>query len=103
MTIEIALLISLVSVSCAVYFAVKNNRRATDEVVKKDASNDTAVMIKLETIGANVVEIKSEITGVKTDLKAVTERVIIAEQIAKSAQKRLDEHIGKNYGSERSQ
>lgn len=103
MTIELTLLISVLAFAFSVFFGLKNNRRADDDNVKKAASNDTAMMVKLETIGANVVEIKSEIGSVKRDLKEVNEKVIIADQIARSAQKRLEEHIGKSCGSERSQ
>lgn len=98
MTIELTILISVLSVSAALFFGLKNNKRANDAEVERTATNMTSVIVKLEHISTGVTEIKSELGNVKQDLKDVTEKVIIAEQIAKSAQKRLDEHIGKSAG-----
>lgn len=103
MTIEITVtvLISVISVSAAIYFGIKSNRRAdrqdVDEqkkVAAADASSNTAILIKLEAIGVGVTEIKGDIKSMKLDVKDITERLIVVEQSTKSAHKRLDEHLG---------
>lgn len=67
MTIEITILISVVSVSAAIFFGIKSNHRADRQDIEQqkkeaaaDAANNTAVLVKLETIGVGVTEIKSE-------------------------------------------
>ena len=90
MTIEITILISIISVSTAIFMGIKNNKRADNAGVEKQTANMTSITVKLENIISGMAEIKSEVTGIKRDYKEVIERVIVVEQIAKSAQKRID-------------
>lgn len=101
MTIEITILISVVSVSAAIFFGIKSLKRANKQDTEQqkkdavaDAANNTAILVKLETIGSGVTEIKSDIKSMKLDVKDLTERLIVVEQSTKSAHKRLDEHLG---------
>ena len=98
MSIEITILISVLSVSAAIFFGVKSSRRADKqdtELQKKDAAaeaaNNTAILVKLETIGTGVTEIKSELKAMKNDVREITERLVVVEQSTKSAHKRLDD------------
>lgn len=50
----------------------------------------TEIAIKLENISNNTLEIKNEVRTVKQDIEKLRERVIIVEQSAKSAHKRID-------------
>lgn len=100
MTIEITVLISVISVSAAIYFGLKSSHRADKQDIERqkkeaaaDAANNTAVLVKLETIGVGVTEIKSELQSMKSDVKELSERVVVVEQSTKSAHKRLDEHL----------
>lgn len=56
----------------------------------------TEIAIKLENISNNTLEIKNEIKTVKQDIEKLRERVIIVEQSAKSAHKRIDGIKGEN-------
>lgn len=101
MTIELTILISVVSVSAAIFFGIKSSNRAERQDVEQqkkeaatEAANNTAVLVKLETIGVGVTEIKNEIKSMKSDVKELSERLVVVEQSTKSAHKRLDEHIG---------
>lgn len=101
MTIEITILISVVSVSAAIFFGIKSNHRADRQDIEQqkkeaaaDAANNTAVLVKLETIGVGVTEIKNEMQSMKTDVRELSERIVVVEQSTKSAHKRLDEHLG---------
>lgn len=91
MTIEVALLISGVSVAFAIFAGISNLRRNQKLDDKKDAAEITTVIVKLENIGNGITEIKNEISNVKNDIKEDRERIIRVEESAKQAHKRLDE------------
>ena len=95
MTIEVALLISGVSLAFAIYQGVANLKRnkATDD--KKDATEMTTVIVKLESIGTGVTEIKSDMKNIRADLQDLRERVVVVEQSSKQAHHRIDEVVGK--------
>jgi len=91
MTIEVALLISGVSVAFGIFAGISNLRRNQKLDDKKDATEMTTVIVKLENIGNGITEIKSEINNVKNDIKEDRERIIRVEESAKQAHKRIDE------------
>jgi outer membrane murein-binding lipoprotein Lpp len=90
MTIELALLISGVSLAFGIYQGVTNMRRNNRKDDRNDATQLTTVIVKLENIGNGITEIKSEMTNVKNDIKEDRERIIRVEESAKQAHKRLD-------------
>lgn len=90
MTIEIAMLISGISLAFGIYSGIANMKRNQTNDVKKDASELTMVIVKLENIGVGIAEIKSELTNVKNDIKESRERIIKLEESTKQANKRLD-------------
>ena len=90
MTIEVALLISGISLAFGLYQGVANLKRNSHIDVKKDVSEMTTVIVKLENIGNGITEIKSELSNVKQDMKDITERIVKVEESSKSAHKRLD-------------
>ncbi|WFR55341.1 hypothetical protein QA584_22590 [Anaerocolumna sp. AGMB13025] len=95
MTIEVALLISGVSLAYGIYTGITNLKRNQTADAKQDASELTTVIVKLENIGNGVTEIKSELINVKNDVKEDRERIIRVEESAKQAHKRLD--VMENY------
>lgn len=90
MTIEVAILISGISLAFAIYQGITNMKRNAKTDIKNDASQLTTVIVKLENIGNGITEIKSEMTNVKNDIKESRERIIKVEESAKQAHKRLD-------------
>ena len=80
MTLEVALLISGVSVAFGIYSGVSNLKRNDRADAKNDASQLTTVIVKLESIGTGITEIKSEMTNVKNDIKENRERIIKVEE-----------------------
>lgn len=96
MTIEIALLISVISVSFAIYAGISNLKRNQKLDAKTDASELTTVIIKLENIGAGIAEIKAEMNSVKNDIREDRERIVKVEESAKQAHRRLDELTGRS-------
>ena len=90
MTIEITLLISIISISFAIYFGLKNSKRNYTLDTKSDTAQLTTVIVKLENISTGVTEIKSELFNVKNDIKEDRERIIRIEESVKQAHKRID-------------
>ena len=91
MTIEVALLISGISVAFGIYAGVVNLKRNEKADTKADTAEMTTVIVKLENIGNGITEIKNEMINVKNDIKEDRERIIRVEESAKQAHKRIDE------------
>lgn len=90
MTIEVALLISGVSLAFGLFSGISNLKRNQRSDDKNEASQLTTVIVKLENIGTGIAEIKNEMGNVKNDVKESRERIIKVEESAKQAHKRLD-------------
>ncbi|MBE6577633.1 MAG: hypothetical protein E7653_05800 [Ruminococcaceae bacterium] len=93
----ITLLISFASLAFGIYSgssAIKRERRAEE---RKDASELTMVIVKLEDISVGISEIKSDVSNVKGDIRELTERLIVAEQQIRQANDRIDQiHTRRN-------
>lgn len=90
MTIEVALLISIVSLGFALYSGISNLKRNKSSDDKKEATEMTTVIIKLEGIQKDTAEIKSDLKGVKDDIKNHTEQIIRLDESLKSAWKAIN-------------
>lgn len=90
MTIEVALVISAISLAFGLYSGIANMKRNQRFDNQKDASEMTTVIVKLENINNGIVEIKSELGGVKSEIKELRDRLITVEQSVKSAWKRIE-------------
>ena len=90
MSIEVTLLISIIAAICSVISTIWNIRRNNAADSKKEASEMTTVIVKLETISNGVSEIKADIRNIKNDVQELRDRLIIVEQSTKSAHHRLD-------------
>lgn len=90
--IEISVLVSVVSVCFAVFTGVINLKRNKSADDKKEATETTAVIVKLENIGSDIKDIKNELRSVRQEVRELNDRTIIAEQAVKSLHKRVDMH-----------
>lgn len=85
--ISISQVISVISVLIAGYALYRN--------LKGDAKQDTGalttVIVKLETIGDDVREMRNDIKDVKKDMDSLKDRVTLTEASLKSAHKRIDD------------
>lgn len=90
MTIEIALIISAVSLGFGIYQGVSNLRRNDHQDNRAEATQITAVIVKLETIGEGVNEIKVDMRNIKNEINDIRERLTKVEESTKSAHHRLD-------------
>lgn len=74
---------SLLIAALALYRNVKGD-------TKTDAGQMMEVIVKLETINENVKDVKADMKDVKAEVEKMKERIIVVEQSAKSAHKRID-------------
>lgn len=94
MTIEIALLISVVSVVFSVFFGLKNSKRSDVEEIKSRVERDTKTDAKLDEIGRDVKEVKETVRSIQKDVKDHEGRIVKLEASYKAEHKRLDEIFG---------
>lgn len=92
MTIEVSLLISVLSVGFAIYMGVSNMKRNKTTDDRKEATEMTTVIVKLENIGNDTKEIKNELRSVRNEVGVLRERVVITEQTARALHDRVDAH-----------
>ncbi len=90
MTIEVALVISALSLIFAVYSGVTSMKRSQKTDDKKEETELTTVIVKLENISTGISEIKNELGNIKIDVKELRDRLIVVEQSSKQAHKRID-------------
>lgn len=90
--IEISLLVSLVSAGFAIFAGVVSMKRTKTTDDKKEATEMTTVIVKLENIGNDTKEIKSELRSVRKEVGDLRERIIVAEQATKALHERVDKH-----------
>ena len=90
MTIEVSLLVGIVSVAFAIYFGLKSNRRNDVKDIEEKATRDAKIIVKLDAISGDVKDIKDDMSNINKKVDEIDKRVVIVEQSAKSAHKRLD-------------
>ena len=90
MTVEVALIISIVSVVFSVFFGLKNNRRTDTKDIEERVKENTRINFKLDNIGQTTQEIKTEISSMREDIKSHNDRIIKLEESCKSAHHRID-------------
>lgn len=93
MAVEVTILISVFSLAISIYVGLKNTKRGDRTDIEAKAIESATINVKLDTIGNDVKDIKYDISAVKTDVKNLTERMVVVEQSTKSAHKRIDESL----------
>ena len=86
----LGILISAISVSCAIYFSHKNSKTTDVKEIEQRVAERTETNIKLDEISRNTQEIRYDVTSVKKDVQKHGEKIIEIEASAKQAHKRLD-------------
>lgn len=80
MTVEIALVISAISLAFSIFQGVSNLKRNAKQDTKADSSQLTTVIVKLENIGNDISEIKTDLRDVRSDIKDHSMRLVKIEQ-----------------------
>lgn len=94
MTIEIALLISLVSVSFSIFFGLKNSKKSDVKDIEARVARDTKTDMKLDEISKDVKEVKETVRNIQNDVKDHEGRIVKLEASYKAEHRRLDEISG---------
>ena len=91
MTIEVALLISIVSVAFSIYFGLKNSKKSDKDEMVERIARDTKTDMKLDEISSDVKEVKETVKNIQNDVKDHEGRIVKLEASYKAEHKRLDE------------
>lgn len=91
MSIEVALIISILSAFFAIFFGVLNMRRNQKQDDRREQSDMTTVIVKLENISSDIAEIKNDIKSLKEDVRNNRDNIIRLDESLKSAWKRINE------------
>jgi len=95
MTVEVALLVSIVSVCFSAFFGLKSNRRADTSEIEQRIAENTKLNMKLDEIARSVNELKDEMRLQKAAVQELAERMARVEASAKQAHHRMDRLEGK--------
>lgn len=90
MTVELALIISIVSVAFSVYFGLKNSRHTDTKDIEERVKDRAELNIKLDFISRSTNEIKEQISSLMKEVQAHGDRLIKVEESCKQAHHRLD-------------
>jgi peptidoglycan hydrolase CwlO-like protein len=100
LTVEIALVISVVSVLASLIFGFATYKRNNNNDVSESAFKSAKTAVMIENIATDVRDIKAEQKSFTNDIRALNEKVITVEQSCKSAHHRIDRLEGVS-GNER--
>lgn len=91
MSIEVALLISIISVAFSIFFGLKNNKKSDEKDIADRIARDTRTDMKLDEISSNVRDVKETVKNIQNDIKDHEGRIVKLEASYKAVHKRLDE------------
>jgi peptidoglycan hydrolase CwlO-like protein len=90
MTIEVALLLSVISVSFSIFFGIKNSKKSDEKDIAEKIARDTRTDMKLDEISKDVKEVKETVRNIQNDVKDHEGRITKLEASLKAVHKRLD-------------
>ena len=91
MKVDLATLISIITVTVAVCTLFLNNKRARSNDDRQDASEMTTVIVKLENIGDGIKELKSEMQSMKDEIRLDHDMLIEVKESVKQAHRQINE------------
>lgn len=94
MTIEVALMISIISVAFSVFFGLKSNKRSDAKDVEERATERAEINVRLTHIAATTNEIKDQISSLVKDVHQHGDRLTKVEESVK----RHDESFKRLHG-----
>lgn len=90
MQVEIAYLISIVSLAFSVFFGLKSSKHTDTKDIEERVKDNTRINMKLDAIAGTTQEIKSEISTMREEINKHNDKIIKLEQSLKSAHHRFD-------------
>lgn len=91
MSIEIALLISIISVAFSVFFGLKDSKKSDVKDIEDRVARDTKTDMKLDEISKDVKEVKETVRNIQNDVKDHEGRIVKLEASYKAVHRRVDE------------
>lgn len=91
MTIEVALLISFISVAFSIFFGLKNSKRSDTKDIEERARERTELNVKLDFISSNMQDIKEQMSSLVEKVDSHGERLTRIEGSLDTAWRRIDE------------
>ena len=95
MTIELGVLIGLISTISGVAFGYMANHRASKKETKDDTKDHTELKTNLDYIRRGVDDIRIDLKAQENKVSDLTTAVVRLEESTKSAHKRIDEFAGR--------
>lgn len=95
MTIQVTILLSVVSVSLVAIYGFATWKRNTKTDTIQDAGQQATIVTKLDNIEKGVDDIKEELKNVKAEQREDHDRIIRLEESTKQAHKRIDNSFKK--------
>ena len=89
MTVEVAIVISVISLVFGIVSGVATMKRNARTDDRKDASELTTVIVKLENIGNDIKDIKTDLRDMKLDIQNHAEKIVKLEQQVKVLNKTI--------------
>ena len=83
MTVEVAIVISVISLVFGIVSSIATMKRNARTDDRKDASELTTVIVKLENIGNDIKDIKTDLKDMKLDIQNHAEKIVRLEQQVK--------------------
>lgn len=83
MTVEVVIVISVISLVFGIVNGVATMKRNARTDDRKDASELTTVIVKLENIGNDIKDIKTDLRDMKLDIQNHAEKIVRLEQQVK--------------------
>lgn len=90
MAIEVSLILSVISVSFAIYFGLKNSKRSDTKDIEERVKANTEINYKLDTVLNTTKEIKDEVSDLKKVVNGHGEAIVRLEASYKSEHRRID-------------
>lgn len=79
MNVEVALMVSVVSVAFSVFFGLRNNHRAEAKEVAERAQANAVINVKLDTISKSMEELKEQVSSLMGKVDSHSDRLTRVE------------------------
>lgn len=91
MTIEVAMIISIVSVCFSIFFGLKNSKRTDTKDIEEKAKANAELNFKLDMVLGDLKDIKSQMNNMQATINEHTLGIARLDSSYKSLHKRVDE------------
>ena len=80
MQVEIAYIVSIVSLAFSVFFGLKSSKHTDTKDIEERVKDNTRINMKLDAIAGTTQEIKSEISTMREEINKHNDKIIRLEQ-----------------------